>query len=311
VALELRRSTEEELPAVRELLALALGNRDADDPVEEMFAWKHQQNAFGRSPSWVAVDSGRVVAFRTFMRWRFRWSGRPVSAVRAVDTATHPDYRGQGLFRSLTMQAVEELTEEGVGFVFNTPNDQSRPGYLSMGWKVVGNLPISARPRGPVGLSRMARARQPAALWSEPRSFGMSCADWLDSRPQLASLLPPVSASSIVTDRDEAYLRWRYGFEPLGYRVATSGAAASVFRVRRRGPARELALEEKFDGGVPIARLLRGVGADYAVGLGISRPRGGLPLPGNGPLLTWRALAETEMPPLAAWDLALGDVELF
>ena len=296
---------------MRELLAVALGNRDPSDPVEEMFAWKHLQNSFGRSPSWVAVDDGRVVAFRTFMRWRFRWGGRPVSAVRAVDTATHPDYRGQGLFRSLTMQAVEELTDEGVGFVFNTPNDQSRPGYLSMGWQVVGNLPISARPRGPLGFSRMARARRPANLWSEQLSYGMSCAAWLDGEPSLDSLEPTVPAGSVVTDRDEDYLRWRYGFGPLGYRVATDGAAASVFRVRRRGPARELALVERFGGGVPMGRLLRGSRADYAVGLGISRPRGAVPLPGKGPLLTWRALAATEMPPLEAWALARGDVELF
>jgi hypothetical protein len=46
----------------------------------------------------------------------------------------------------------------------------------------------------------------------------------------------------------------------------------------------------------------------------IGRPRsagGFVPLPGQGPLLTWRALACTTMPTLRHWDLSLGDVELF
>jgi hypothetical protein len=34
-------------------------------------------------------------------------------------------------------------------------------------------------------------------------------------------------------------------------------------------------------------------------------------LPAQGPRLTWRALRRTDQPPLAAWDLRLGDVELF
>ena len=34
-------------------------------------------------------------------------------------------------------------------------------------------------------------------------------------------------------------------------------------------------------------------------------------VPGQGPILTWRALAQTTRPPLGDWDLALGDIELF
>ena len=116
------------------------------------------------------------------------------------------------------------------------------------------------------------------------------------------------------TDRDEAYLRWRYGFGPLHYRVWTTptGTDAVVFRVRRRGAARELAVLEAL-GAKPasVGRLLREVGADYAVGLGISRPAGGVPLPKQGPLLTWKGLGVRDMPPLPLWGLALGDVELF
>ena len=35
------------------------------------------------------------------------------------------------------------------------------------------------------------------------------------------------------------------------------------------------------------------------------------PLPGQGPMLTWRALRERASLSLHEWDLSLGDVELF
>ena len=86
-------------------------------------------------------------AFRVLMRWEFVEHGRVVHAVRAVDTATHPDYQGRGIFTRLTLHALDELRHE-IDFVFNTPNDQSRPGYLKMGWQVVGRLPTAVRPTG-------------------------------------------------------------------------------------------------------------------------------------------------------------------
>jgi GNAT superfamily N-acetyltransferase len=272
-----------------------------------MFDWKHRQNAFGESPAWVAADGDRIVAFRTFMRWRFRWMGEQVSAVRAVDTVTHPDYRGRGLFRALTELAVDELTAEGVGFVFNTPNDQSRPGYLKMGWQVVGRLPIAARPRGAVGMARMLSARQPAKIWSDRLDLG----DPIDAAVD-GWVTPPETGRGLATDVSDEFLRWRYGFGPLHYRVVSASGARIVVRVRSRGAAREMALLQALDGRMPPVRsLLSAAGADYAVGLGASRPRRGIQLPGQGPLLTWRALARRDMPPLSDWRLSLGDIELF
>ncbi len=127
------------------LIELALGRRP-DPRNAAFFAWKHRENAFGPSPAWVAVDGNRIVGLRTLMRWEFETRDRPVRAVRAVDTATHPDHQGRGIFSALTRRAVDELRAEGVDFVFNTPNDKSRPGYLKMGWQPVGRLPTGLRP---------------------------------------------------------------------------------------------------------------------------------------------------------------------
>src|SRR2546429_7971309 len=128
------------------LLATSLG-RGEDPRFDLLYAWKHEQNVFGRSEMLVAADDNAIVGFRAFMRWQFERRGQVVEAVRAVDTATHPDYQGRGVCTRLTMSAIDRLRDEAISFVFNTPNDQSRPGYLKMGWREVGRPPIAVRPR--------------------------------------------------------------------------------------------------------------------------------------------------------------------
>jgi len=329
---EVRAATPDDDPAVLELLQASMG-WVPDEQYARFFAWKHRESPFGTSPSWVALDGDRVIGFRTFMRWRFDHGGRPVEAVRAVDTATHPDHQGQGIFSLLTRHALDELADLGVGFVFNTPNERSRPGYLKMGWQVVHKLPVAARPRSALALVRLARARTPADKWSAPTNGGVDALEALADEEALARLLARTghggtgtdngAASGLRTQRTPEYLRWRYGFPPLHYRAVTApGGPADglvIFRVRRRGAANEAALCEVLvpgdDAGTIrhlLAEVLRCSQADHAVLLGAARPAlGFLPVPGQGPTLVWRDVVETEAAPPDDWHLTLGDIELF
>ncbi|MGH8984143.1 MAG: GNAT family N-acetyltransferase, partial [Acidimicrobiia bacterium] len=210
-SLEIRRSADDDLPAVLALLRQCLGWGD-DSRYDDLFAWKHRYSPFGASPAWVALDGERIVGLRILMRWQFERAGRVVHAVRAVDTATHPDYRGHGVFTRLTRHALDVLRSEGTGFVFNTPNDQSRPGYLKMGWSVVGRLPIAARPTSLVsGTVRMLRARTPAERWSAPSPAGRPAGDVLGQHDAVERLLASRSETGRLRTRvTPRYLRWRY-----------------------------------------------------------------------------------------------------
>lgn len=323
--LEVRRAEPADRSAVLELLSASLGWLP-DEHFDHFFDWKHNQSPFGPSPAWVAIDADRLVGFRTFLRWEYESAGGKVSrAVRAVDTATHPSFQGRGIFRRLTLAALEDLAEDGVDFVFNTPNEQSRPGYLKMGWTEVGRLPTSVRPASLTSPLRMARARVPAERWSTPSDAGRPAEEVLGDA-SLADLLAVLSPDDrLHTRRTPAYLRWRYGFGPLAYRTVTVsdhvGDGLAVFRLRRRGAALECALcEVLVPAGDRLAyrALLRSVartsGADYVIrigGLPIDRS-GFVRLPRQGPILTWRPLGEggAAGAALADWHLSLGDVEL-
>lgn len=319
--LVVRRAEPGDDPQVIPMLRAAL--KKSDDPhYEEFLHWKHRENSFGVSPAWVAFHDGRAVGYRTLLRWRFLTDeGKKVTAVRAVDTATHPDYQGLGIFRTLTLRGVAELTLEGVGIVFNTPNDASRPGYLKMGWTVARRLPVGVLPAGPRALVRMANSKVPAALWSEPTTVGQEAAVLADA-DVAAALLQHAPTKGFRTDRTPAHLAWRTSFAPLRYRVLFAderdpAQGGVVFRLRRRGATVEAAIVEQLvpdwrTGATLVARVVRRTGADYAIGLRTGPDAGliPLPVPGAGPLLTTRPLASAPPDP-STWTLTLGDVELF
>lgn len=319
---ELRRYEPADAPAV---LALLHASRGSTPSVHDraFFAWKHAQSPFGPSPAWVAEVDGKVVGFRTFMRWQFDHEGGPVEAVRAVDTATHPDHQGRGIFTRLTLHALRELAAEGVAFVFNTPNGKSRPGYLKMGWKPVATLPVLARPRTPIALTRLLAARVSAEKWSLPTAAGVPAAEVFADHRAVGDLLASMpSTPGLRTHRTPEFFAWRYSFRPLAYRAVLAGDSIAdglvVFRLRRRGPVVEAAVCDVL---LPAARakeqshLLRQVlhrsGADVAVRVGTPEVDSRRALPGVGPTLVWRNVCERWMPPPQTWNLTLGDVEIF
>jgi glycosyltransferase involved in cell wall biosynthesis/GNAT superfamily N-acetyltransferase len=312
--LDIRPATPDDREKILGLLQRSLG-WDDDPRFTELYRWKHETNAFGPSPTWVAVDGERIAGVRIFMRWEFVRGGQVLRAVRAVDTATDPDYQGKGLFTALTMHALEEMKAGGADFVFNTPNDQSRPGYLKMGWSEVGRIPAAVRLAHPGSLTKLAKARVPSSHWSEPIAVGQPFLEWAEGRNLAANAEMPIC--TLVTNRSSDFYTWRFGLESLRYRVLENDCGAVVFRARTRGPALELVQVASFglnraEADRAAARAAKLVGADYVIRLGEPDLRAGfVPLPGGGPVLTWRALNESGMPPLSNWTLTMAEIELF
>ena len=279
-----------------------------------LFAWKHDENPFGQSPIWLALDGTRIVAVRTFMQWRFQRGDDLLKVARAVDTATDPVYQGRGLFTELTAVGVTELAEQGYDFIFNTPNEQSRPGYLKLGWREVGALPVAVRPQAR-RIHQTLRSRVPADLWSTACDVGISVAHWLEMGGLNAR--PPVGAADVralVTPIDAAFIRWRYAHPLLAYRVVENDECALIVRARTRGRAQELVIAAAFGPAAAADQLmistLQRTACAHALRLGPARPLQGIvPLTG-GPRLTWRGLNSPGMPPLSNWQLSLGDIEL-
>lgn len=316
--LSIRPATSEDRGAILDLCRSSLG-WGTDHRFEQLFHWKHDLNPFGSSYLWVAADGDRIVGLRAFMRWNFVRGGRVLRAVRAVDTVTHHEYQGRGIFTALTTGALPTLADDGIDFVFNTPNTQSLPGYLKMGWHEVGRLPVAVRVVGPRGVVHLRQARQAASHWPVNMSVGLAAANVIDDVIAARDRTEAVNSTSRIvnTQMTDDFLRWRYTQDFLDFRVIRSGHGVVLVQFRRRGDSLEclvgdsfgLSAEERDRAAVEAARDAE---ADYVVRTGASLPsQGFVPVPGFGPRLTWRGVRQEAMPPLANWDISMGTVALF
>jgi GNAT superfamily N-acetyltransferase len=331
--IEVRPYKDEDLRAVLSLLAASLGEGPTGARSAEFFRWKHIENPFGRSFMLVAEADGRIVGLRAFMRWEFVVGDRHLRAVRAVDTATHPEHQGKGIFSRLTLEALDTLRGQA-DFIFNTPNEKSLPGYLKMGWQVVGRVPIRIRVRRPIRFATRARSwRSATELGDVPPVGAAPAAELLDERID-GLLVDCERPRGIATPRDGMYLRWRFGSAPLlDYRALTTASRGhveglAVFRVRPRGALAEATVSETIvrPGGRRAAtKLLRGVGASSRVDhVACSFPPGSSPdmatrrvgsfrAPGGLTLVVNTLGHDLEPDPrdLRSWSLSLGDLEVF
>ena len=329
VSFEVRPYRDEDEARVLELLRVSLGGGPAGDRSPAFFRWKHFENPFGRSHMLVAEQQGRLVGLRAFMRWELTTGDRTVRAVRAVDTATHPEFRGQGVFRRLTLQALDDLRGDAE-LVFNTPNEKSLPGYLKMGWRTVGRAPVWIRARRPLRVLRGFRtARGPTGMRAGPPVAAVTADEALRDAEGLQSFWGPYPGAGLATRRSLEYLRWRYGRAPLlGYRAVRHGDAIGIFRVRPRGGLWETTVAELLvpsgDRATPrrlLSAIRRAAGVDHVAcsfpagsqqaralrAAGFVRVPGGMTLVVN-PLAGDLPIDPTD---LSSWALALGDLEVF
>jgi len=311
--IHIREFEDADLGQVLEVLRAALGETPILRRTPALFSWKHFRNPFGRSIVLVATAGARIVGVRAFMRWKLRTAeGEVLQCVRAVDTATHPDFHRRGIFSRLTTEAVERAVADGVDLIFNTPNPRSGAGYLKMGWVEVGTIGVMARPSIRL-LRRQAAVEPPEAeeYLKLPIPVGELA---MEDRP----------ARGLRTPRDAAYRSWRFQQHPTArYFQIARGSSAAIVRPNVRSGRRELVLSDV--AGPDPRRVIREtlavsraeyVAAWWSEGSperAAAKRNGIMPIPGRVALtLVCRPLRTLPLTvdALSSWDLALGDMEL-
>jgi GNAT superfamily N-acetyltransferase len=226
-----------------------------ESPSDEWFAWKYRDNPyFDGVPMVVAEAEGRLVGARPFLTMPIRAGEDVHLAFQPGDTMVDPSHQRRGLFTRMTERALDwfaGIESPRAAFCYNFPNEQSRPGYLKLGWREVGPVPVYRRVQNPAALLNGGRLRgrlatiasrsylratqplrgQPADL-SVERSSGVPAAT-------LASLYERRVPAGFHAHRTPGFYRWRFANPVWEYgtyvvRRADVPVAAGVIGARER-----------------------------------------------------------------------------
>lgn len=253
------RTDDAALEAYAALLAHVFGASPKFTP--QALAWRYRDNPSGSVVGCDAWAGGELAAHYVTTPMAARVDGRPMIGLLSLNTVTHPDFQGRGLFTRLAQATFERGAAEGFGFVAGVANANSTPGFVrKLDFQLIA--PLRA------GLL----ARRVSALPPRPLQF--------------------------VGDWNETRLAWRLANPAARYRVrgARSDGGPTLVRADTDLPlVRCIALLERAPRAP--ARAWAPPGLDLFLGLD---PRLDLSLPGFWPIparlrpsplnLIWKAL---------------------
>lgn len=281
-----------------------------------VWKYKHYQNPFGQSPVLLAEDNGKIIGVRAFMQWRWQVGNEVWQAYRAVDTATHPEYQRKGIFTKLTTLLLEKVGISHKCFVFNTPNDKSRPGYLKMGWISLGKINIKIIPTYLYGLKYLFLKSENYTIPIDEHQLQLLCEQHNEKMRNGLGLFTPKSFN---------YLNWRYATNPIqSYEIVAGENWYLAMHVKKHKFFNELRISEVLGAENLTARKeIKKVVTKFALQnqcIFIITTKQNLFSIGFfgafGPILTCRDLTENDEIILLSkkeksWQYALGDLELF
>lgn len=140
--------------------------------------WLYVANPDGAAVGFDAWDGERLAAHYVCVPARAWVEGNEVLVLLSLNTATHPDYQGKGLFTKLAEMTYEAGAQAGFDGVYGVANANSTPGFVrKLGFQLV--RPLEAR----IGIGRLQHAAKPAAAtlsfersWT-PASLAWRCAN--------------------------------------------------------------------------------------------------------------------------------------
>jgi GNAT superfamily N-acetyltransferase len=210
-ALSIRPSGAEpaQLAAYAALLAHVF---ESDKFTPAAVGWRYRDNPAGQVVGADAWDGERLAAHYVTCPLEAKVEGRVVKGLLSLNTATHPDYQGRGLFTQLAEAAYAQGAAAGYGFVIGVANASSTPGFLRrlafqhvdrLHAGVFGRLPrrFSERSVQFAGCWRQAllawRLANPAGRYTAARRGGL-IGVWAQTH------LPFVQAGAFLPDEGQA-----------------------------------------------------------------------------------------------------------
>lgn len=212
-------------------------------------AWRYRDNPAGQVVGADAWDGERLAAHYVTCPLEARIDGAAVRGLLSLNTATHPDYQGRGLFTRLAEAAYGAGADAGYRFVMGVANANSTPGFLrKLAFQHVGRLQagLLARPptrfvdtpvqyegawRGdhlawrlanPQGRYTMARRGELLSVWARTHLPLVRCGAFLPTPEGVAASGGSPLAATLFIGLEPRMDLGRQGFLPIPKRLRPS-----------------------------------------------------------------------------------------
>lgn len=149
-----------------------------------------------------ALDDGKLVASYSASPVELRINGEVKKAILSLNTMTHPDYTGRGLFVDLAKRVYKHAEELGYVLVFGFPNYISNRTFVSkLNWKDIYEIPTMELT---INERLIKRLESTYDAVEEDSAFALN----YDSCNYGAQ-------QKVAVEKNQNFLQWRYADNPV------------------------------------------------------------------------------------------------
>lgn len=132
-------NAQEEIRKESALLKLVFGKKHF---TEKFLQWEYIDNPDGKAVGFNAYSStGKLAGHYVTQPMSGFLFGKEAKGLLSLNTATHPDHQGKGLFTELAQRTYDHAKELGYEFVIGVANQNSTHGFISkLGFQLAGKL---------------------------------------------------------------------------------------------------------------------------------------------------------------------------
>ena len=116
---------------------------DSDKFSADFFEWQYINNPAGKVHGYSAYLGDELAAHYATIPVDYVFNDKPTKGLLSLNTATHRDHQGKGLFSQLAQKTYDEAAAKGFNFVIGVANANSTPGFIrKLGFELVQKLDV-------------------------------------------------------------------------------------------------------------------------------------------------------------------------
>ncbi len=235
-----------DLNDLHKLALLAQSTYHAGEIIDEKYLdWEYTSNPVGDAILFVAENDNQIVSQYVVIPQKYVSGNEIVNGSLSVNTITHPDHRGKGLFTKLAELNYAECKKNAIDFTIGFPNKNSVKGFTGkLKFKMLGNMPLLfsiIRPLKAIRGFIFDKKNHGKDLDVEIRLKHDSISKFdpdNDLNKYTAFLSEIEKRNLLTTKRSSEFIRWRYLNIPLRkyhlYKVEENGEIVSVIILRAK-----------------------------------------------------------------------------
>ena len=171
------------------------------EKTKEYFEWEYFNGPWGPAETWLAVDGKKIVGQYSTQRYEAFYFGEKMMASLSFDTGTHPDYRRQGIFKTIGDHHFQQEGKQNIHFSTGFPNENFWPGGKKFGWHALCPIPLLENDN----ISKINVGKIPKFDILEIEKFD---GEFIGFSEKFKDEIP------IYLNRTQRYLNWRFVDKP-------------------------------------------------------------------------------------------------